>query len=48
MEAIPKQIVEAKKNKRVNTLKEVNRLCKEFGFMAEPLRGPLAKGRNKK
>ena len=34
MEAILQQIVEAKKNERMNALKEVKRLCKEFGFAA--------------
>jgi hypothetical protein len=32
MEAIQQQMVEAKKNERANALKEVKRLCKEFGF----------------
>jgi|TARA_B110000114_G_scaffold175054_1_gene204235 hypothetical protein len=27
-------MVEAKKNERTNALKEVKRLCKEFGFTA--------------
>ena len=47
MEAIPQQMVEAKKNKRTNALKEVNRLCKDFGFTAGMLEGSLAKGRKK-
>jgi hypothetical protein len=34
MEAIQQQMVEAKKNERANALKEVKRLCKEFGFTA--------------
>ena len=38
---------EAKKNKRANTLKEVKRFCKEFGFMAGMLKGSLAEGRKK-
>jgi hypothetical protein len=33
-EAIQQQMVEAKKNKRAIALKEVKRLCKEFGFTA--------------
>ena len=41
------QMVEAKKNERVNTLKEVKRLCKEFGFTAGMLKGSLADGRKK-
>ena len=47
MEAIQKQMVEAKKNERANALKEVKRLCKEFGFTAGMLKGSLAKGRKK-
>ena len=34
MEAIQQQMVEAKKYERANALKEVKRLCKEFGFTA--------------
>ena len=34
MEVIQQQMVEAKKNERANALKEVKRLCKEFGFTA--------------
>ncbi|MDC0461893.1 hypothetical protein OAM34_02675 [Alphaproteobacteria bacterium] len=45
MEAIQQQIVEAKKNELGNALKEVKRLCKEFGFMAGMLKGALAEGR---
>lgn len=45
MEAIQQQTVEAKKNGRANVLKEVKRLCKEFGFTAEMLKGALAEGR---
>ena len=45
IEAIQQQIVE-KKNERANALKEVKRLCKEFGFTAGVLKGSLAKGRN--
>ena len=48
MVVIQQQMVEAKKNERVNVLKEVKRLCKEFGFMAGVLKGALAKGRGKK
>ena len=47
MEAIQKQMVEAKKNERANSLKEVKRLCKEFGFTAGMLKGSLAEGRKK-
>ena len=38
MEAIHKQMVKGKKNERANALKEVKRLCKEFGFMAGSLK----------
>ena len=48
MEAIQQQMVEAKKNERVNPLKEVKRLCKEFGFTAGILKDCLAEGRMKK
>jgi hypothetical protein len=48
MEAIQQQMVEAKKNERANALKEVKRLCKEFGFTAGMLKGSLAKGRKVK
>ena len=45
MEAIQQQMVEAKKNERANALKEVKRLCKEFGFTAGMLKGSLPEGR---
>ena len=48
MEAIQQQMVEAKKNERANALKEVKRLCKEFGFTAGMLKGSLAEGRKVK
>ena len=35
---------EAKKNERTNFLKEVKRLCREFGFTAGMLKGVLAEG----
>ena len=47
METIQQQMVEAKKNERADTLKEVKRLCKEFGFMAGMLKGSLAEGRKR-
>ena len=47
MEAIQQQMVEAKKNERANTLKEVKRLCKKFGFTAGMLKGSLSEGRKK-
>ena len=40
-------MVEAKKNKLATALKEVKRLCKEFGFIVGMLKGSLAEGRNK-
>ena len=48
MEPIQQQTAEAKKNEHTNALKEVNRLCKEFGFTAGILKGALAEGRAKK
>ena len=39
------KMVEAKKNERTTALKEVKRLCKEFGFTAGILKGALAKRR---
>ena len=39
MEEIQQQMVEAKKNKRANALKEVKRLNKESGFTAWILKG---------
>ena len=47
-EAIQQQMVEAKKHERAEALKEVKRLCKEFGFTAGMLRGALAEPRKKK
>ena len=47
MEAIQQQMAEAKKNERATALKEVKRLCKEFGFTAGMLKGSLAEGRKK-
>jgi len=40
-------MAEAKKRKCTNALKEVKRLCKEFGFTAGMLKGVLAEGRKK-
>ena len=47
MEDIQQQMVEAKKNVRAYTLKEVKRLCKKFGFTAGMLKGSIAEGRKK-
>ena len=48
METIQQQMAKAKKNERANALKEVKRLCKEFGFTVGMLKGSLIKGRGKK
>ena len=48
MEAIQQQMVKAKKNERANDLKEVKRLCKEFGFTTGMLKGSQAEGRKTK
>mgnify|MGYP005827697511 CR=1 FL=1 len=48
MEEIYQLMVEDKKNERANVLKEVKRLCKEFGFTAGMLKVALAKGRDEK
>ena len=45
MEAVHWQMVESKKNEHTNALKEVKRLCKEFGFTAGIFKGALAKER---
>ena len=47
MVEIPRQVVDSKKNERANALKEVKRLCREFGFTAGMLKGSLAEGRKK-
>ena len=47
METIQQQMAKAKKSERTNALKEVKRLCKEFGFTAGMLKGSLANGRKK-
>ena len=39
------KIIEAKENERSNALKEVKRLCKEFGLTAGMLKRSLAEGR---
>jgi hypothetical protein len=48
METIQQQMVEAKKNERAKTLKEVKRLCKKFGSTASMLKSALAKERGQK
>jgi len=48
MEANQQQLAEPKKNERANALKELRRLCNEFGFTAGMLKGSLAKGRKPK
>ena len=47
METIQQQMAEAKKNERTNVLKEIKRLCKEFGFTAGMSKGALAEERKK-
>ena len=47
METIQQQMAEAKKSERTNALKEVRRLCKEFGYTSGMLKGSLAEGRQK-
>ena len=47
IEAIPRQMVEVKKNEHANALKEVKRLRKEFCFTAGMLKGSRAEGRKK-
>ena len=47
IEAIQQQMVEAKKNQGANALKELKRLCKDFGFTAGMLKGALANRRQK-
>lgn len=41
-------MVQAKNNEHANALKEVKRVCKEFGFTAGMLKGALAEGRERK
>ncbi|MDA9868442.1 hypothetical protein N9D67_01160 [Gammaproteobacteria bacterium] len=41
-------MIEAKKNERAYALKEVQHLCKEFGFTAGMLKGSVAEGRKPK
>ena len=41
------KMVEAKKNKLATALKEVKRLCKEFGFTVGMAKGALVAGRKK-
>tara|TARA_B110000977_G_scaffold171093_1_gene222307 strand:+ start:308 stop:484 length:177 start_codon:yes stop_codon:yes gene_type:complete len=48
MEEIQQQMAEAKKSERTNTLKEVKRFFKEFGFTAGMLKGSPAEGRAQK
>ena len=39
------EMLKAKKNESTNTLEEVKRLCKEFGFTTFMLKGSLSEGR---
>ena len=45
---LQRQMAEARKNERADALKEVRRLCKEFGFTAGMLKDVLAEGRKRK
>ena len=47
MEAIHKEMVDTKKNEHANAHKDVNRLCKEFGFTAGMLKSSLAESRKR-
>ena len=48
METIQQQMVEAKKNERAKTLKEVKRLCKKFGSTTSMLKSALAREQGQK
>ncbi len=48
MDALEKEMVEAKKRERSEALKKVRSLCKEFGFTAGMLKGALASGRKRR
>jgi len=48
VEAIQQQMVEAMENEPTGAVKEVKRLCEEFGFTAGMLKGALAEGGMKK
>ena len=49
MEAIQQQqIIVAKKNERANVLKEVKRLCREYGFTVGMPKSALANGLEEK
>ena len=48
MKTIQQQMAEAKKKERTVAHKEVERLCKEFGFTAGMLKGSIAEGRKSK
>jgi hypothetical protein len=48
MEAIQKQMLEAKKNESAEALNTVKRLCKDFGFIDGMLKDAFAEGRMKR
>lgn len=48
IETIQHQIIETKKNARINTLRRVKHFCKEFGFTAKILKRSLARERGDK
>ena len=47
IEPIQQHMIKAMRNGRASALKEVKRLCKEFGFVAVIHRGVLGAGRKK-
>jgi len=47
METIQQQMFDAKKSERASSIKEVKRLCKEFGSNVGVLKSSLARGRKK-
>ena len=47
MEEIQQQMIETNERQRGNALKEVKRLCKEFGFTACMLKAALDEGRKR-
>ena len=45
MKQLENQMVSARKRERADALKQVRKLCKEFGFTAGMLKASLAQGR---
>ena len=48
VETIQQQMFETMENETTGTVKEVKRLCEEFGFTAGMLKGALSEGGMKK